>query len=483
MAASHIAADGNTESSKWPIAPDGYIPNSVIRSWRKRGKEFTKADCWDDIVFYSLYQEDEDEDVSTRILWFVQDEEEDEKEKTDEVKERGKENKDEKKKKEEEKTDVMGKKKGMKNEKDEKIVEVKRKETEDVIKEIEGEKVGRPVLLKQSNNTLPERSLQNTLKTFTAEPQREEVSSKYISRNIVDFLPASCHEKEPKLLKELKEDISVSHRQSLSPKEPQNLTPHPPKPPPPTPEDPQPRPDHQPPEALPIKNQRSLLSSAKYNTITHQTHVPLDGNVLALYRKFKTNKKNSSYYGKLSTNEKHPPAFKAALQTNPGGLSLNSSQGTIETQPPTFTYPECPSHPLGSDYSTQFAQTNHSVKDQRGHKPVPEWRKSLYKLIALQGFRSPRATRLAVTELPLKTSNAEQLPTAVPTLQPSQAAAHQRVLQKIHMKENQEPASFGFHYVIPMASQHSFFILKPCGKTQYGKLQFDWIRGHGESIK
>lgn len=188
----HKAVDVNTEPLKWPIAPDGYIPNSVIRSWRRRGKGFTKADYRDDIVFSSLYLGDdtaaeEEEDVSTRIFWFVQDEEEDEKEKTDKVKGRGKQNKDEKKTKEEDKTDVKGKEE---DEKREEITEVKRKESEDVKRETEEEKVGRSVLLKRSSNIQPEKNLQNQLKTFpdekmTVKPQREEVGSKYSSRNVV----------------------------------------------------------------------------------------------------------------------------------------------------------------------------------------------------------------------------------------------------------------------------------------------------------
>ncbi|XP_044210365.1 uncharacterized protein LOC122984115 [Thunnus albacares] len=420
------------------------------------------------------------------------------------VKGRMKQNKDEKKKKED-KTDYKGKKEIEKNEKREEITEVKRKENEVVKKETEEEKAGRPVLLKQSSNIQPEKNLQSQLKTFpdvkmNVEPQREEVASKYSSRSVVSFLPASCHEKGPK--RELKDnvefpvsntqriglsssvpkecteppvvsaDIVISKQEPritshLPPIEPQNFTPHPLRPPPPAPEDPQPQPNRRPSGGLPVKDQRFLLSSAKYNTIRHQTQVPLDRKVLELYKKFKASNKNSSHHGKLSTSEKHRLAFRAMLSNT-------------ETQPPRFTHPECLSHPLDSDYSTQFAQTIHSINDQRGHKPMPEWRKSLYKLISLQGFRSPRATRLAATEHPLKSSNAKQPLAAVPTLQPGQAAVHQRVLQKIQMKDTQELASFCFHHVIPMPSQHSFFTLKPCGKTQYGKLQFDWMRGLGE---
>lgn len=259
----------------------------------------------------------------------------------------------------------------------------------------------------------------------------------------------------------LAEPTITSH---LPPTEPQIFTPHPPRPPPPTPKDPQPRPVCRPPGDPPVKD---LLSLAKYNTAEQQTQVPLDRKVLEFYKKLKGSNKNSSHRGKLSASEKHPLAFKP-------------TQSTIETQLPRFTHPECPSPPLSPDYATQFEQTLHSIKDQRGHKPMPEWRKSLYKLISLQGFRSPRAARLATAEHPLKSSNATQTLEAVPTLQPSLAAVHQRVLQKIQMTDAQELESHDFQHVIPLASQHNFFTLKPCGKAQYGKLQFDWMRGDEE---
>ncbi|XP_044059578.1 myosin tail region-interacting protein MTI1-like isoform X11 [Siniperca chuatsi] len=47
----------DTEPLKWPIAPDGYIPNSVIRSWMRKGKELIKKDCWHDNITSHQSQE------------------------------------------------------------------------------------------------------------------------------------------------------------------------------------------------------------------------------------------------------------------------------------------------------------------------------------------------------------------------------------------------------------------------------------------
>lgn len=156
----------NTEPLKWPIAPDGYIPNSVIRSWRRNRKGLTTMDCVDDILFYSLHQRDEcttddQEDVSTRVFWVAEEEDdEEEEEKTDDVKRRKKEKEVEKDK--EQKTEV----------------EVK-----------EERKMDRPVLLTQPYNIQTNITVQNQLKTCDdVEPQTQEVSSTYSSRKAVNFL-------------------------------------------------------------------------------------------------------------------------------------------------------------------------------------------------------------------------------------------------------------------------------------------------------
>lgn len=160
----------NTEPLKWPIAPDGYIPNSVIRSWRRKGKDHAEVGmvCWEDI--FSLHQVDDfiandQEDISTRTFLFTPDKEEEEDE-TDDVKRREEEKEDEE----------NGKDIGQ--------------ERADEKKEKEEVKMGRIVLVKQSYNIQTKQNQSNTLDDgkMDVEHQRQEVSSTYSSKKTVNFL-------------------------------------------------------------------------------------------------------------------------------------------------------------------------------------------------------------------------------------------------------------------------------------------------------
>ncbi|XP_045929786.1 apoptotic chromatin condensation inducer in the nucleus-like isoform X2 [Micropterus dolomieu] len=496
--------DVSAEPLKWPIAPDGYIPNSVIRSWGRKETELERSeiDCWHDIIFHSLHQEDErtndQSDLSTRTFWLIEsdeEEEEEEEETTDSVKRKTKEKEDDKKQKHREEKKVEGK---------ERADEEKEKE----------DKMDRTVLVKWSYNIQTKTTLQDHLKTFddentTVTPQRQELDSSYFqesSRKTVDFTPISCHENGLKQPREPREDISlhesvtephqylpVPNKQRTSsfvckewseppveslvvsadtiiPKQGPRVTSYIPSveiktltpPPSPSSEEPQPQPDLGPPKCSPIRDKRFLLSSTKYNNIRDQAPVPLDQKVLKLYKKIKVTNMNSSHLRNLATTAERSPASMATrsnVQTNSAGLNLN----------------------LGSpDCSAQLAQTILPIKDQRGHESIPEWRKSLYRVISLQGFCSSRGARLATADHLAGSSNARQLAATIPPLQPGKAEGHQRVVQKIQMKDTLELDPLEFHYVIPMASQHSFFPLIPCGKTLYGRLQFDWMRGSEE---
>ncbi|XP_034723160.1 uncharacterized protein LOC117941986 isoform X2 [Etheostoma cragini] len=441
--------DVNMEPLKWPIAPDGYIPNSVIRNWRKKRKDLNKVDCWEEI-FYSSHQVNQptaknEEQVSTRVLWITQDEEEEE-EKTDDVKWRMEEEEDEKNEKaKKEKTKVQEK---------ERVEEKKAKEVH---------KMERYVLLTQMNTNT---TLRNQLKTSDdgqtdVKPQRQEVGSTVITRKTVNVLEQTEHTKLHETIKPHvqlgTERDSLSDKQRTSrlipkewpepplestvvsvdvvlpkqeprtsyipPIEVENVTPYPMKVPPSTPEDPRPQLDRGPPECSPRKReiQRGkgfLLSSTKYNNIRDQLQVTMDKKVLELFKKLKLATKNSSRLGKRSNIAEHPATSKAT-QARKG-----------------FCPPD--------------SKATHTLLD----------------------FCSPWAAQLAAGEHPVKSSNARQLAATVPT------TGHQRVVQKIQMKDGLEPASFHFHHVIPMASQQSFFTLNPYGTTQYGRLQFYWIRRH-----
>ncbi|XP_063763723.1 uncharacterized protein LOC134880645 isoform X2 [Eleginops maclovinus] len=543
--------DVNMEPLRWPIAPDGYIPNSVIRSWGRKGKALTMKGYSDDICYSVQHCTTYDqEDVSTRVFWLADDEEEEEEEiKTDYVKRRGKEKED------------KGNEKG----------KVERKEMADENKEREGDKKDGFELLK------PTYDIQTTLQN---QPQRQEVSSTYNSRNTVENSLLTCHDNGPKQLGEKREGIkpqetikaphqyvSVPVREKLSsfiskgptealqlpessvmspvvspvaviskqgtlklpepsvmspmvsaksavvypvvviskqasrittkltyksPTEPQNLTPYPPKPPPPSPEDPLPQPDLWP-SVCPPMRECFLPLASKCKNIRDIAQVRLDRKVLEIYKMKRYGTKNLSHPGKCSTKTERFPASKGAysqVQTNTGGLHLNgglyrrpdlrSKISTIPTQPTSVSGLEWPSDQLFSDLSPQFAQTILPTKDQKGNISMPDWRKNLYKGIVLQGFCSQRGARLAARGHPVKFSNARQPAETIPSLQLGQAEAHQRVVQEVQMKDTREPASFKDHFVIPMNSQQSFFTSNLRGKTQYGRLQFDWMSGHDE---
>ncbi|KAK1900152.1 putative Rho-GTPase-activating protein 7 [Dissostichus eleginoides] len=475
------------EPLRWPIAPDGYIPNSVIRSWSRNGKALNETGYLDDI-FYSLQHctTNDEEDESTRVFWLSDDEEEEEEEiKTDDVKERGKEKEDKK------------------NEKGK--VERHERAYENKEREEEHKKDGFD-LLKPSydiQTTLQNQQITSDEGQMNVEPQRQEVRSTYNSRKTVEKILLTCHDNGPKQLGEKREDfkpqetitaplqyVSLPFREKASsfiskepritlnkpPTEPQNLTPHPLKPTPPTPEDPRPQPELGSPECPPIRDESFLPLTSRCKNVRDVVH--LDRKALELFKKCKYGNKNLSHPGKYSTKTEQLSASKGTdspVQTNTGGLyprpEFQSKMSTIPTHPPSVSGLEGPSDQLFSDLSPQFEQTNLSM---------PEWRKNLYQRIALQGFCSPQGARLAAKEHPVKPSNARQPATIIPSLQPGQAAAHQRVVQKVQMKDTREPASFKDHYVIPMNSQQSFFTSNLSGKTQYGRLQFDWLSGHDE---
>ncbi|TKS81468.1 Ubiquitin-associated and SH3 domain-containing protein B [Collichthys lucidus] len=171
----HIMSQtADTEPPRWPIAPDGYIPNSVIRSWKWKGKGFAKMDSCNDNFSALLYvgeasdedededededaDEDEDEDMNSRIFWLTDDDEEEEKEETE------KEDEKKNKKQKVEKTEV-----GVMAREDEK-------------KEKKQDKMDRIVLVKQTYDIHDENTLQNQMKP-------DGVSTTFSSRKTVNFM-------------------------------------------------------------------------------------------------------------------------------------------------------------------------------------------------------------------------------------------------------------------------------------------------------
>ncbi|TNN31731.1 hypothetical protein EYF80_058112 [Liparis tanakae] len=338
---------------RWPIAPDGYIPNSVIRGWGKKRKRLPQTDELDD-----LFSGGHREKARKKESECEEDVDEDEEEEVEE----------------EEKAKV-----GMSE---------------------------RSVLLKESYIVRTKIRQQKTSDggRMEVEPRRQTVgygSTKAESFGTQDHLIHTT-KRDPKL------DSSFSEASISNPINPQH------------------QPDFGPPEISPIRCNWILLCSTKYNNIGNQTQVPLDRRVLELHKKFKVYNKNSLGLGKTS----------------------------IITEPP-----------LAFPYSTVQS-------DSAGLKS--DWRKNLHN--PRQGFSSPPSARA----LPVESSNAGEFSPINPSLCPGEGAVHQRVVQRILMKDSLDPPSFHFHHVIPLNAQQTFFPLNPSGKTRYGRLQFDWMRGRDE---
>ena len=167
----------NMEPLRWPIAPDGYIPNSVIRSWSRNGKAINMTgyldDIFDSLQYCTTNDEEDEEDKTTRVFWLADDEEEEEEEeeeeiKTDDVKQQGKEKEDKKN----EKGKVKRHKRAYEN---------KEREKED-------KKDGFD-LLKPSydiQTTLRNQQITSDEGQMNVEPQRQEVRSTYNSRKTVE---------------------------------------------------------------------------------------------------------------------------------------------------------------------------------------------------------------------------------------------------------------------------------------------------------
>lgn len=252
------------------------------------------------------------------------------------------------------------------------------------------------------------------------------------------------------------------------------------------PEDPQPQP-----EPSPIKDQRFLLFSHKYNSIANHVQAGLDNRVLALYKKSKVFKNNLPHLGKLCVPSEHhpnPQSCSSTLQTNAAESGLKGGLYSSPANVPSCSIVQvtCLGGSLSSDLGGDptFNSTVSAAHIQRSTQllqtsgpSMAEWRNNLYKLISLHGFQSARAARLHISEHAHTFATDVQLVADIPPPQPQLAAAHQRVVQKIELKDTVETAGGCFYRIIPVSSQHNFVTAQLCGKTRYGRLEFGWTRG------
>lgn len=102
-----LSADVDNEPLKWPIAPDGYIPNSVIRSWKRKRCDLSQPCSGENTFFHNLPNSSEcatnhQGNVTSSFAWLVEDEEDEDE--TFEMEQEMSENEDENKENNEDKT-------------------------------------------------------------------------------------------------------------------------------------------------------------------------------------------------------------------------------------------------------------------------------------------------------------------------------------------------------------------------------------------
>ncbi|XP_019901036.2 WD repeat-containing protein 87 [Esox lucius] len=105
-----------------------------------------------------------------------------------------------------------------------------------------------------------------------------------------------------------------------------------------------------------------------------------------------------------------------------------------------------------------------------------DWKESLNKLVTIHGFRSPGTIRQA----PLGPLAVQCFPRTLPPLQARPTrnlSPGQRVVGKIQFRElSLERRPCLFHHVLPLPWQLNCHTLDPSGACCYGRLEEDWVR-------
>ncbi|KAJ7990432.1 hypothetical protein DPEC_G00300260 [Dallia pectoralis] len=106
----------------------------------------------------------------------------------------------------------------------------------------------------------------------------------------------------------------------------------------------------------------------------------------------------------------------------------------------------------------------------------PGWKESLNELVTIYGFRSPRTIR----QIALSQKAVQRFPYVLPPLhaRPTRnLSPGQRVVGKIQLRElSLEKRPLQFHHVLPLPSQHNCHTLDPSGAYSYGRLEEEWTR-------
>ncbi|MEQ2315825.1 hypothetical protein AMECASPLE_026359 [Ameca splendens] len=534
------AADVDMELPNWPIAPDGYIPNSVIRNWKRKGKQQSKADFWDD--FFNANHLDEDatsdatndatsdatndatSDETARNILSVAFEDGEE-EITFEAKRKRSEKGDETNKNEDNKQNA---KEGIKGKGRDKMkvkerigafkprMHQRKEEGECVFQKLPDIQVesslSKNLKISTEKSLVPQKreislNLKNTDSFISSRPGSVEIISHTQQRELQDKTEL-CEDITPPLqfLSTPKQPSTIPREWLTSPlgcaeaaiskqaSDPQTVnqqtqlhTTAPPlsKSPPSSPEGHQPPPDVCIPEWSPAQHPSILLSAAKYDNIKNQSQLALNLQVLALYKRFKvhppTFSPQSKRPGFIPTHGLSSPFAYISAGLHGQTRNLRAAApfivplATIHRQQHSNIQPErpSPSCPADNQLTPQF---RYPIRDS-ANRPMPEWRKTLHQLVSLQGFHSSLAAGRFAAGHPQEPPRPSQPPVTIPVLQRGQAEPSQRVMQKIALKDSTEPTHRCFTQVFPLAAHQTFVTSHRCGKTRYGKLQFDWARG------
>ncbi|KAM9733217.1 uncharacterized protein ACNS7B_015395 [Menidia menidia] len=508
---------------KWPIAPDGYIPNSVIRSWMKKGKGFCQPNGWDDF-FLNEADECGPDDLEAELLgalWFM-DDEEDEEEKTAGGKRKRRVRRGKNTEKREDKANPKGKidenqgkidenkgkiddNQGNFDENKGKIDKYKGKidknkgKTDDK-EHKENEKKGKEKL--KAGQARAEQSMQTGKKgidRFVPEPLRDiqpETAQKEPQNSVEEHLGSLNTDIDPRDTwannasfvsgKDLRSAVDRNGREPL-----RELT-----------------------DGTEASAGWSEPSSQIVSTLQNESAPggPAKGFLKLPVRSHEVRAESLATqleHGVEAPLPKPPPPSPSDLQPqlesgptetpptkDPKIILCSAKYENIQGQAQsTLDTKTLHLHRKFQVYNRKISHVRKATSADRlpTSPPVswglpdgcdesaPVWRRTLRGLISLQGFRSHRAARQWSAQDPGRPQQKHPSTGSIPSLQPGQATGLQRVVQGVQMTEAPEPdPPPSTCRVIPMASQLNFFTLRPRGTTWYGRLQFDWMRGGGE---
>ncbi|PWA22015.1 hypothetical protein CCH79_00010248, partial [Gambusia affinis] len=459
---------------RWPTAPDGYIPNSIIRSWRKKRKRSSGEDFWEEFFSVNLYIDkdelnEEEERTADKVFYSYFDVD-----KID-ISEIGR--------KKSVGPKLLGRRKSSRGRKTGRKVSIKQKIIQK--KKESGYDLGSLAL---QSDMQQRKSLKTSRRSLVSQRSDRRRSGRLSKAGIEEGLQLGLGEGIQHPSQEFDTvpgegqqpsvdygDVDIS-KQDDQTQISTTETPLP-KAPPPTPED----------QKFKRKvtfelPQEQYLPQSTDKHDKYRSKLALTKNAMSFFRKqkeafspqmkrakFSSGIRRFSYgrrksrrgspaaresinfkRGKSSTGKRQTGLTKAldfSLAHFSTGLhrqakynrrrSRVSSSLSTRSRKRSKVQPESPSDlKEEGDRKLPPSLSLGPISDNRA---LPEWRKNLYKLIALKGFRSSRAQRRFSVEYPNEPSIASKLSAKIPILQQGQAEKSQQEKQKIELKKRTMP--------------------------------------------